>query len=517
VQAIESEDGKQALLRLLRAPSGEVRSLALRVAGLLRLSESPLMSAVFAGAAKESLDENQPLETRQAAIGMLASAPYEMLAETVAALLDPRQPLEVQVAAIQSLSSADDPAVAEVLLSKWSAFTPSAQTAVIDAIFSRVNRLPGLLDAIQRGDVSPQSLGTLRRVHLLEHSDPKVRNRAVTLLVNQIPQKSRELIERYRVALSRTRDATRGEAVFKKVCAKCHRLNGQGSQVGPDLSAAQNRADESFLLDMLQPSAKITAGYRTYVVADVSGRVFTGVLTSETATSVTLRRAADQAVAQDDGPVVEMTILRKDIELMKASDHSLMPDDLEKEVSPQNVADLIAYLRKTLGPASPAAFTLFEDDPAFIAALNQGSGTATLDTRDKFSGAAALRVTPPQRYSPRISGWEYRIREQPAAGEFRYIRLAWKTRGSGAMIELADNGDWPPADSTLRRYYSGENTTNWKATKVSDRAPTQWSVVTRDLWKDFGDFTLTGIAPTAMGGETLFDRIELLRWPDRGE
>ena len=516
--ALASADGRQALLRLLGAPSGEVRLLALRVAGLVKLSESPLMKAAFVDAAKEGLNENQPLETRQAAIGMLASAPYEILAQTVAALLDPRQPLEVQVAAIKSLSSADDPAVATVLLSNWSAFTPSVQTAVIDAIFSRTNRLTRLLDAIERGDVSPQSLGTLRRVQLLEHSDPELRKRAVTLLAKQVPQKSRELVERYRVALAGARDATRGEAVFQKVCAKCHRLKSQGSQVGPDLSASQNRADDSFLLDMLQPSAKITAGYRTYVVADVRGRVFTGILASETATSVTLRSAADQAIAKDARQVVEQTILRKDIEAMNASDQSLMPDNLEKEVSPQDVADLIAYLRKTLGPVPPSVLTLFDDDRAFIAALSQGSGTATLDTGDKFTGTAALRVTPLQRHSPRIPGWNYRIRERPAPGEFRYIRLAWKTRGgSGVLIELAADGNWPPADKALRRYYSGKNTTDWEATEVSDQAPTQWSVVTRDLWKDFGNFTLTGIAPTAMSGEALFDRIELLRSLDQVE
>jgi hypothetical protein len=182
------------------------------------------------------------------------------------------------------------------------------------------------------------------------------------------------------------------------------------------------------------------------------------------------------------------------------------------------VADLIAYLRKTLGPVPPSVLTLFEDDRAFIAALSQGSGTATLDTGDKFTGTAALRVTPLQRHSPRIPGWNYRIREKPAPGEFRYIRLAWKTRGgSGVLIELAADGNWPPADKALRRYYSGKNTTDWEATEVSDQAPTQWSVVTRDLWKDFGNFTLTGIAPTAMRGEALFDRIELLRSLDRVE
>ena len=79
------------------------------------------------------------------------------------------------------------------------------------------------------------------------------------------------------------------------------------------------------------------------------------------------------------------------------------------------------------------------------------------------------------------------------------------------MIELADNGRWPTSDKPTRRYYSGKNTTAWEATLVSARSPAGWTVITRDLWKDFGNFPLTGLAPTAMGGPVLFDQIELLR------
>jgi len=70
---------------------------------------------------------------------------------------------------------------------------------------------------------------------------------------------------------------------------------------------------------------------------------------------------------------------------------------------------------------------------------------------------------------------------------------------------------WPPAEKPLRRYHAGRNTTGWQSVEISSSAPREWTVVTRDLWKDFGDFTLTGIAPTAMGGDALFDRIELLQ------
>ena len=97
---------------------------------------------------------------------------------------------------------------------------------------------------------------------------------------------------------------------------------------------------------------------------------------------------------------------------------------------------------------------------------------------------------------------------------FQALLIAVEAGGQGVMIELAADGKWPPADKPLRRYYSGKNTTDWAALQVAPDVPVEWTVVRRDLWKDFGGFTLTGIAPTALGGAAFFDRIELLRSPD---
>jgi hypothetical protein len=83
------------------------------------------------------------------------------------------------------------------------------------------------------------------------------------------------------------------------------------------------------------------------------------------------------------------------------------------------------------------------------------------------------------------------------------------------MIELAADGAWPAADRAIRRYYCGQNTTDWQARQLARDAAREWTVVTVDLWRDGGDFTLTGIAPTAMGGAALFDHIELLRTLDQ--
>ncbi len=506
---LESAEGGQALLRLLASPIVEIRTRALQVIGLVQLSDSPEVQAVFRNAAEEALDASQPNEARQAAIGLLASAPYATLVETAEQLLHPSQPLEVQLSAVRALSAAETPEVASVLLAPWETFTPAVQTAVLRAIFTRTNRLSGLLDAIEQGIVSPQSLGAMERSQLMNSSDAKIVQRAKTLLSEQVPLKSRELVERYRSALANPRDIHRGKAVFTKICSQCHQLEGQGNAVGPNLAAAKNRAEESLLLDILQPSAKITAGYQSYVVADTNGQVSTGVLTSETATSITLRTVLASTSGAKPGSVQELTLLRKDIDEMRASEQSLMPGSLEKEVTPQEMADLIAYLQEA--QKSPSLLTLFDDDSLFLTLLTEGAGTATLSVDDKFTGVASLLVTPPQRFSAKIPDWEYRISENPGPGEFRYLRFSWKARGAGVMLELAANGQWPLAGQPTRRYFSGKNKTDWKATEVSSVAPDQWTTVTRDLWKDNGDFILTGIAPTAMGGEALFDHIQLLR------
>jgi hypothetical protein len=256
------------------------------------------------------------------------------------------------------------------------------------------------------------------------------------------------------------------------------------------------------LSDVLDPSNQITVGYNQYTVITVNGRIFTGVLASETPTSITLRAEEKK----------DTSILRKDIDEMGASTASMMPEDLEKEMTVQDVADLLGFLRQTLGSAQSNQVVLFDDDPQFLRLLTEGHGPARLDWEDPHCGDASLAVSPPQRFSARIPGWEYQIAEHPEPGQYRYLRFAWKQpRGDGLMIELAADGQWPQADESQRRYYSGKNTTGWNAVCISAARPKKWTVVTRDLWRDFGSFKLTGIAPTAMGGEAKFDRIELLR------
>jgi putative heme-binding domain-containing protein len=288
-----------------------------------------------------------------------------------------------------------------------------------------------------------------------------------------------------------------------------------GFAVGPDLGAEFQRAEEAILEDMLAPNQTITAGYHASVIELSDGQSHTGILASESATSLTLRQPAG----------VEQVLLRKDVVRVTTLAVSLMPEALKDNLTPPEAADVIAWLRGQNGPldrlgaGAPARtasrVVLFDDESDFAAKLNEGDGTAAIAAEGAFVGQRCLAVTPLQRHSPRIAGWAYPIVEKPNQGQFRYLRLAWKTRGGdGIMIELAAEGRWPEAQKEERRYYAGTNTTKWAARALSSLAPAQWRVVTMDLWNDNGNFTLTGLAPTAMGGTAFFDDIQLLRTLD---
>src|SRR5262249_44244509 len=116
-------------------------------------------------------------------------------------------------------------------------------------------------------------------------------------------------------------------------------------------------------------------------------------------------------------------------------------------------------------------------------------------------------VTPFQRYNHTIPGWKFPIAEKPNAGEYRYIRFAWKkVGGQGIMLQLCGNNC-----QVIYRYVAGNNPP-WAALTVADKPPAGWTVVTRDLFKDFGAFTLMGLAFTPIDGDAgYYDHIYLGR------
>jgi hypothetical protein len=161
---------------------------------------------------------------------------------------------------------------------------------------------------------------------------------------------------------------------------------------------------------------------------------------------------------------------------------------------------------------------VFEDQGEFVAQLNQGSGTASLESADKFSGNASLRVTPDQKFSPQLPGLGVRIRREPGPGEYRFLRFAWKKPdGQSVCLQLHHDGAWGPnAAGAKFRYHAGPGPECFGGSlQVSPELPTQWTVVTRDLAGDFGEFTLQGLAFSPIDGQwALFDQVQLGRTLD---
>jgi len=440
---------------------------------------------------------------RATALGLMRVLKLESAAERTARMDaalreagDVKLSVARRLAAVRGLSAENDTAIAARLLKAFPTATPVVRRAILETAFARRGHLPAVVAALEKKQLPTAALNAIHRTTLLQHPDTALRNRAAVLLKPTRPV-DKKTLQQFLSALNEPRNVANGAKVHRAHCAICHRAHGVGFAVGPDLAAEFRRAEETIVRDILAPSEMIEVGHETWVIETTDGRALSGLLATESAGSLTLSLPGGKL----------LDVLRKDIKSVKPLSVSLMPGTLAQVLKPRDVADVIAWLRRP-----PSRRVLFDDDDTFVKSLIDGKGTAQIVTNDKHNGTAALRITPPQKHSAQIKGWAFRIRQNPGPSEYRYLRWAWKAPDAqGAMIELADKGKWPSSDKPTRRYYSGKNTTTWKATLVSVHSPSEWKVVTRDLWEDFGNFTLTGIAPTAMGGPVLFDQIELLR------
>jgi len=133
-------------------------------------------------------------------------------------------------------------------------------------------------------------------------------------------------------------DASRGKLLFAKHCATCHKLSGEGKDIGPDLTRA-NRGDRMFLLtSMVDPSAQIRKEFLRYIVATTDGRVVVGLLAEETAAQVTLLTEKNERII----------VPRDELEEMQATQVSLMPENILKELNPQAIRDLFQFLQSNV-------------------------------------------------------------------------------------------------------------------------------------------------------------------------
>jgi putative heme-binding domain-containing protein len=192
-----------------------------------------------------------------------------------------------------------------------------------------------LLVAIEEGRFSPTELDPARRSQLLALEEPKLRERALRSLGTAGSGDRGPVLAAFRKALELSGEPERGRAVFQKTCATCHKAEGVGVDVGPNLATVTGRTPEDLLVHILDPNREVAPPYVNYNVATSDGRVLSGLIADESANALTLKRAEG----------VTDVIPRGRIEEISSTGQSLMPEGLEKGLEPRDFADLIAYLR----------------------------------------------------------------------------------------------------------------------------------------------------------------------------
>jgi putative membrane-bound dehydrogenase-like protein len=280
-------------------------------------------------------------EPTLAAARLLAHAPNPAARSALARLLTPRCPPDVQLAAVRSLAVKSDAENARVVLAAWTAFGPSVRREAQEQLVARAEWAAELLAAIEQKKVSAAEIDPARVAQLKAHPTAAVRTAAARVLAGVVPPDRRKLIESYTPALDRDGDPAKGKVAFKTNCTTCHRLDGEGFEVGPNLlSAVPGKSKADLLVAVLDPNREVDARFLSYTATLSDGRQVTGLLAAEGPGSITLRRA--------DG--VEDVIRRADLDTLRSSGVSLMPDGLEKTVTPEAMNDLFAYLRQATKP-----------------------------------------------------------------------------------------------------------------------------------------------------------------------
>jgi putative membrane-bound dehydrogenase-like protein len=337
----------------LHALPVELRSSAIAEELLLSLEEGLLrggsrLSTVWMNTPFESLlaeriqlaqicvnDPAESVQERLTALKVLSFGDAAIVRAATADLLATSQPAEIQTAVVRTLSAFQDDSTGSSLLAAFSSSTPAVQYEIIEALAGHTQRLPVLLDAIADGRVSAAQVTPIRRTLLLNHADEGLRQRAKTLLALDRQTPRQEIIAANADATELPGDMLKGKLLFVRECSACHRIGETGVEVGPSLITVRHRTASELLTQILDPNREVGPNYMQFAVALHDGQVLAGMIAAESPVSLTLKQAENK----------QQIIQREQIAEIKATGLSLMPEGFEKKLSPQDFADLIAFLR----------------------------------------------------------------------------------------------------------------------------------------------------------------------------
>jgi putative heme-binding domain-containing protein len=268
--------------------------------------------------------------------------------EALLKLIASNNPEPLVVEAIRALGDMENEAIGGKLVSGWKKFTPAERAAAADVLVSRGRWVLALLSAIETKQIAAGELSASAVQRLGQNQDEFIRQRAALAIgrIRPADADKQKIIAAKKEMIQRAGppDLPAGYALAQKTCFTCHKLYGEGADVGPDLTGVGRASLDALLANVIDPNQIIGKGYESVEVETKDGRSVGGRLVEDTATHVKLLAA---------GPKEEI-IARSDIERLRVSELSVMPEGLE-QMSDADFRNLIGYILNASGPGAGAA------------------------------------------------------------------------------------------------------------------------------------------------------------------
>jgi putative heme-binding domain-containing protein len=313
------------------------------------LSKSPSMlqdaarslDQLLQAAGDVARSDKEQSSLRILAIQTISRARHESTGLLMLELLAPEQPLAIQSAAARGLGEVFNEQLGRQVLDRWGTYSIGTRRDIVSTFLRSPSSAAVLLEALEQARLSVGDLDSAARDILQRIPQLDIQRRAREFLAKNVSADRVTVVGRYQESLRLDGDPQRGAGVFLKHCSACHRWQSQGHRVGPDLSGVASRPAAALLDDILHPSKEVAPDFVNYMLLTKQGQVLTGLLATETATAVKLRRAEG----------LEEVVLRSEVAELRASGKSLMPEGLEQSLGLQEMADLLKFLQQASVPA----------------------------------------------------------------------------------------------------------------------------------------------------------------------
>ena len=333
----KTEEAIVALLKNLpRGSQGRLVSLAERL-GSKRMVEygAEITFALLAEASDAKLDDERRLAAARQAVEFRKTD--EAVAVALLKLLTPRTSPELAGGLLQTLAGGEVDTLGRLVVEKLPVITPAARKEAVRLLLAREAWTPALLGALEKGTLGVGELALDQKQALATHPNKQLQGRAKKLLASSggLPNPDRQrVLDELQSITEQKADAAAGKLVFVKQCAKCHMHSGEGQKIGPDLTGMAVHPKRELLVHLIDPNRSVEGNFRVYTVVTDDGRVLSGLLAGESKTAIEIVDAeAKRHVLQRDA-----------IEELTASTKSLMPEGFEKQVSKDDLANLLEFL-----------------------------------------------------------------------------------------------------------------------------------------------------------------------------